>query len=74
MIIFVNDIEIRVFAGARVIDAVRAYYAEIGRAIPHKTPIAKDRYGNTVAIDGRLSEGNHIYIKIKTKRDESTKN
>lgn len=66
--IFVNDIEIKVFNGAQVGDAIRAYYAKLEKRIPGRLPIAWDKYNNKIAHDGRLSDGNHIYIKIKPPR------
>ena len=71
MKLFVNDTEITIFQGATVLDAVRAYYAQHNKKLPRKLPIVYDAYGNSVAPDGELSEGNHLYIKIKTKNKKS---
>ncbi len=74
MVVFVNDIEIRIFYGARVIDAVRAFYAKNNISDMPKTPVTYDAYRNQVAHDGRLINGSHIYINFKPeKNDENEK-
>lgn len=67
MKLFVNDEEITIHHGAIVIDAVRAYYVQHNKKLPYKLPIVTDAFGNSVAPDGELSEGNHLHIKTKTK-------
>ncbi len=71
MTVFVNNTEIKVFDGAKVADAVRAYYAETGRKYPCRIPLVKDKYGNKIAPDGRLSENNHIFINVKSQKNET---
>ena len=68
MKIFVNDVEITIHHGAKVLDVMRAYYAQHDKKLPRKLPIVTDAYGNSVAPDGELNEGNRLYIKIKNKR------
>ncbi len=65
MKIFVNDEEITIFNGAKVLDVIRAYYAQHDQTLPYKLPSVSDGYGNSVAHDGELSEGNHLYMNIK---------
>ena len=65
MKIFVNDEEITIFNGAKVVDVIRAYYVQHGKKLPSRLPVVTDGYGNSVALDGELSEGNHLYMKIK---------
>ena len=65
MKVYVNDKEITVFNGAKVVDAIRAYYTLNKTKWPCPLPIVTDGYGNIVAPDGELSEGNHLYIKTK---------
>ena len=72
MKVFVNNEEITIHHGARVLDVIRAYYAQHNKKLPCKLPIACDVYGNSIAPDGELSEGNHLYIKIKTNEKKST--
>ena len=68
MKIFINDKQVTVFHGAKVIDVIRAYYLQEGKKMPSTLPIITDGYGNTVAEDGQLSQGNHLYIKTKNNR------
>lgn len=63
MKIFVNDKQVTVFNGAKVVDAIRAYYMLGDKKTSPKIPIITDGYGNTVALDGAISNGNHLYIK-----------
>lgn len=63
MRIFVNDEELNIFNGATVLDALRAYYAKHNKKLPPILPFVKDAYGNSVATDGELTEGNHLFIK-----------
>ena len=64
----VNDEEITIYHGATVLDVIRAYYAQRNKKLPCKLPIVTDAYGNSVAPDGELTEGNHLYIKTKNKK------
>ena len=68
MKLFVNDKEITIHNGAKVLDVVRGYYALRNKKLPCKLPIVTDAYGNSVASDGALSEGNHLHIKTKNKK------
>lgn len=72
MKIFINDKEITIHRGAKVLDVIRAYYAQQGKKLPCQLPIVSDAYGNSVAHDGELSEGNHLYIKTKNNRTMKT--
>lgn len=64
MNVFINDEAITVFNGATVKDAIRAFYVQHNKKLPSSLPIITDGYGNSVAPDGELTEGNHLYIKI----------
>ena len=68
MKLFVNDTEISIHRGATVLDAVRAYYAQHDKKLSHNLPTVSDAYGNSIAPDGELSEGNHLYIKTRNKK------
>ena len=68
MKIFVNDKEITIFHGAKVLDVIRAYYTHHKMKWPCQLPIVTDAHGNSVASDGELREGNHLYIKTKNNR------
>ncbi len=67
----VNDILIELYNGARVKDAILKYYSEQGRKAPKKIPSVKDRYGNKVADDGELTDGNALFIKERRKKKAS---
>lgn len=63
MKIFINDQEITVFNGATVLDVLRAFYAQCNQKLPCVLPNVTDVYGNSVELDGELTEGNHLYIR-----------
>ena len=63
MNITVNKTNIEMFSGATVIDALRAYYATRGEKLPAILPQVTDSFGNRVAPDGALSDGNKLTIK-----------
>lgn len=67
MKVIVNKTEITIFSGAKVADALRSYYRQHKKAVPKILPEVKDKYGNTLASDGRLSEGSQIIINNKQK-------
>lgn len=62
MKIFVNDTEVNVHQGAKVVDALRAYVTQQGQTLPSSWPVITDGYGNSVAPDGALKEGHHLYL------------
>lgn len=62
MKVIVNRTEITIFSGARVADVLRSYYRYHKKGIPKALPEVTDRYGNTIAHDGRLKEGSQIRI------------
>lgn len=72
MKIFVNDEEIIIYHGAKVLDVVRAYYVQHGQRVPSKLPIVTDGYGNSIALDGALRDGNHLYIKKTAENNNKT--
>lgn len=61
MIVFVNNVEISTYGGARVKDVLRAYYRCIHQDFPDKSPVTLDQYGNIIEMDGRVSQLNRIY-------------
>ncbi len=62
MKIIVNDTELDLHSGARVRDAIARYYKHAGRKVPKRLPVAEDRFGNIVAPDGALTDGNTLFI------------
>ena len=61
MIVFVNNVEISIFSGARVRDALRAYYRSIQQDFPFSAPITLDQYGNIIELNGEVSQLKRIY-------------
>lgn len=61
MIVFVNNVEISIFSGARVQDALRAYYRNIHQNFPDMAPVTLDQYGNIIEMDGKVSQLKRIY-------------
>ncbi|HHX35233.1 MAG TPA: hypothetical protein GX719_08195 [Gammaproteobacteria bacterium] len=47
---------------------MRAYYVQHDKKLPSRLPKVIDGYGNSVAPDGELSEGNHLYMKSQKKK------
>ncbi|NLD62968.1 MAG: bifunctional metallophosphatase/5'-nucleotidase [Bacteroidales bacterium] len=62
MKIIVNDTELDLHSGARVRDAISRYYKHAGRKVPKRLPVAEDKFGNIVAPDGALTDGNTLFI------------
>lgn len=63
MKVLVNDVEMVVFHGAKVVDVIRAYYVEHGKKLPCQMPMVNDAYGNSIALDGELKDGHRLYIR-----------
>jgi 5'-nucleotidase/UDP-sugar diphosphatase len=68
MKITVNDTLLELHYGARVKDAVQRYYVQSGRRIPKRLPAVEDRYGNSVAPDGELTDGNVLFIRTRRRK------
>jgi 5'-nucleotidase len=71
MKIKVNDTVIELYNGAKVKDAILKYYSQSGKKIPKKVPPVEDRYGNKVAEDGELTDGNSLFISEKRGKRKS---
>ncbi len=67
MRVFVNNLSVNVFEGARVKDAVNKYSSQLLiKFEPGKQGVkVNDIHGNTVMPDGSLSENDHIYVVLK---------
>ena len=68
MKIIVNSTPLELHEGAKVKDAILKYYTQLGKKSPKRLPPVEDRYGNTVASDGELTEGNTLFVKAKHKK------
>ncbi len=66
MKITVNNTPLELHEGAKVQDAIVKYYSHSGKKVPVPLPAAEDRYGNTIAHDGELTDGNAIFLKTET--------
>jgi hypothetical protein len=62
MKVFVNDVEISVFDGARVIDAAHKFINQFGLHEKFHRLLVRDAWNNRVDLDGSLLEGSRIYI------------
>jgi len=68
MNVTVNDIQLELYEGARVKDAVFKYYSNQGAVLPKAMPVVADQFGNIVDKDGRLIEGTVLYISLKKQK------
>jgi 5'-nucleotidase / UDP-sugar diphosphatase len=71
MKISVNDLQIELHNGAKVKDAIRKYYSQLGLKEPDQFPLVKDNYGNIIAVDGEMSNDNKLFIKKERKKSVS---
>ena len=64
MIVYVNDIAVKTYYGAKVKSAIWAYFRD--HNIPLKTEVKeiKDAYGNHIDKDGAIRANSKIYIKL----------
>ncbi len=63
MKITVNDTLLELHNGAKVKDAILSYYSLMRKKVPVRFPLVEDKYGNKVASDGELTEGNTLFIR-----------
>ena len=63
MKVIVNELELTIFSGATVADAIRAYFTSQNQRSPCPLPEVEDSYGNEVAHDGPLTEGSQLFIQ-----------
>ncbi len=71
MKITVNNTPLELHNGAKVKDAILKYYSQQGNNNPKYFPLVEDRYGNEVACDGELTDGNTLFIKTKHEKASS---
>lgn len=72
MKITVNNTLLELHNGVRVKDAIMSFYTNSGRRVPKKFLAVEDRFGNRVALDGELTEGNALFIVSRRKRRTSS--
>ncbi|MGP1447814.1 MAG: hypothetical protein ACTTKO_09900 [Candidatus Limimorpha sp.] len=62
MKVFVNDVEINIFEGARVIDAAHKFINMFELFEKLRRLSARDAWNNRIDLDGELQEGSRIYL------------
>lgn len=72
MKITVNNTLLELHNGARVKDAILSFYTQSGRRVPKRLPPVEDHFGNRVAPDGELTEGNTLFIVSGRKKRSSS--
>ena len=71
MIVQMNEKVIEIFAGAKVRDVLLKYSEEEYRAALSGQTATVDKNNNPVGLDGEVSNGQRLYIKVKKKNKES---
>jgi len=66
MQVFINNREIEIFRGARVIDAILQYSKHAHNLVKIGQTLVFDRFGNITESDGELTEGQILFLKKKT--------
>jgi 5'-nucleotidase len=72
MKITVNNTLLELHNGARVRDAILVFFTHTEQKVPKRLPAAEDSFGNRVAHDGELTEGNTLFIVSGHKKRAST--
>ena len=64
MIVYVNDVPVKTYYGAKVKSAIMAYFRD--HDISPKTPVkeVRDAWGNLIALDGAIRSNAKIYFKV----------
>ncbi len=63
MQIRINGKTVEIFAGARIMDAVRRYSRTAWKQVRANEKKVFDAYGHEVALDGELGGGEELFIK-----------
>ncbi|MGE5342852.1 MAG: hypothetical protein ACM3SY_15370 [Candidatus Omnitrophota bacterium] len=63
MKVYVNDQELNLFSGALVKDALFAYSEEAHESVRKGEKKVMDKWGNTVELNGELSDGQILFVK-----------
>jgi 5'-nucleotidase/UDP-sugar diphosphatase len=72
MKITVNNTLLELHNGARVRDAILGFFTHTEQKVPKRLPVVEDSFGNRVAHDGELTEGNTLFIVSGHKKRAST--
>ena len=61
MLVYVDNKEVTIFAGATALDALRRYSPDAGNEMPEGE--LYDAWGNVIATDSPMCDGRHIFTK-----------
>ena len=61
MLVYVNNVTVRIFTGATALDALRRYCADRKQPVPQGE--LYDAWGNVIASDSPMTEGRHIFTQ-----------
>lgn len=64
MFVYVNDIQVKTYYGAKVKSAIMAYFRDHDLSPKTEIKEVRDAYGNLLALDGSIRSNSKIYIKI----------
>lgn len=64
MRVFVNDIPVKTYYGAKVKSAIMAYFRDHDLSPKTEIKEVRDAYGNLIALDGSIRSNSKIYIKL----------
>ncbi len=68
MKITVNNTTLHIFEGAKVKDAIRMYYAQLGKQSPDSMPVVKDKWRHKVGNEGTLLPNAVLHIQNENKQ------
>jgi hypothetical protein len=63
MQIQIDGVTVEIFAGARIMDAVRRYSRSAWKQVRANEKKVYDAYGHEVALDGELGGGEELFIR-----------
>ena len=64
MNVFVNDIPVKTYYGAKVKSAIMAYFRDHDMSPKTEITEVRDAYGNLLALDGSIRSNSKIYVKL----------
>lgn len=64
MKVYVNDIPVKTYYGAKVKSAIMAYFRDHDMSPKTEIKEVRDAYGNLIALDGSIRSNSKIYVKL----------
>lgn len=64
MNVYVNDIPVKTYYGAKVKSAIMAYFRDHDMSPKTEIKEVRDAYGNLLALDGSIRSNSKIYVKL----------